>query len=66
MPNPKELHSIVNYNKSPNATDPSKKGPAIDTSFFDVTADWGWYYTSTTLGEDLGGIYICFGVCLGY
>lgn len=56
----------MDYTKSPNATDSSKRGPAIDTSKFDVTDEQGWYYTSTTLGDDGGAIYIAFGLALGY
>jgi len=58
LPNVKELQSIVDYSKSPNATDSNDLGPAIDTDFFNITAlasgttaydpDYGWFWTGTS------------------
>ncbi len=33
LPNVKELQGIVNYDRAPNSSDPSKEGPAIDPIF---------------------------------
>jgi hypothetical protein len=35
LPNVKELQSIVDYTRSPSASDAANIGPAIDTDFFD-------------------------------
>ncbi len=58
LPNIKELQSIVDYSKSPNAVDTEDLGPAIDMSFFNITAmasgtmaydpDYGYFWTSTS------------------
>ncbi len=63
LPSVKELQSIVDYTKSPTASDPDKTGPAIDTNFFVLTPvahdltttydlygndDYGYYWTSTS------------------
>lgn len=72
MPNAKELHSIVDYTKSPQTT----SSPAID-DMFDVTKitveegleDYPFYFTSTTHKNTTGGVaavYICFGEALGF
>ncbi|MEI6395355.1 MAG: DUF1566 domain-containing protein, partial [Verrucomicrobiota bacterium] len=55
LPSSKELQSLVDYTRSPGATDPANVGPAIDP-LFDCTgitneagdADYPWYWTSTT------------------
>jgi len=55
LPNAKELQSIVDYTRAPDASDPSKRGAAIDT-IFNVTSiineggevDYPYYWTSTT------------------
>ncbi|KAL3937888.1 MAG: hypothetical protein SGBAC_007086 [Bacillariaceae sp.] len=73
LPDAHELHSIVDYSRSPDATG----SPAID-SLFDSTqieneaghVDWGWYWTSTTHleGVPLGSnaVYIAFGRAMGH
>jgi len=74
LPNAKELHSILDYSRSP-ATSASA---AID-SVFEATAitnengvtDYPWYWTSTTFlntSEEPGGdaVYHCFGRGMGY
>ena len=55
LPNSKELQSIVDYTRSPGATDAAKVGPAIDP-LFDCTgitneagtADYPFYWTNTS------------------
>lgn len=58
LPNVKELQSIVDYTKSPSASDEANLGPAIDTDFFTLSVlpegttktqpDYGYYWTSTS------------------
>ena len=55
LPSSKELQSLVDYTRSPGATDPAHIGPAIDPLFkcSGITneagvADYPWYWTSTT------------------
>ncbi|MDX2345240.1 MAG: DUF1566 domain-containing protein [Acidimicrobiia bacterium] len=73
LPNIKELHSIVDYDRSPDATD----SPAIDPIFTlsPITneagePDYGFYWSSTTLisyPSNVGwATYISFGRALGY
>jgi hypothetical protein len=65
LPNAKELQSIVNYSRSPGATDSAKVGPAIDP-LFECTgitneagdADYPWYWTSTSTVPKAGGTYL--------
>lgn len=65
LPNAKELQSIVDYSRSPGATDPGKVGPAIDP-LFECTAivneagdaDYPWYWTSTSTVPGAGGTYL--------
>jgi hypothetical protein len=55
LPNVKELQSIVDY---------SRNDPAIDTSVFTQTGRNGWYWSSTTHGDNTRmASYICFGKC---
>jgi hypothetical protein len=65
LPNPKELQSIVDYTRSPGATDPAKVGPAIDPLFrcTGITneaggPDYPWYWTSTSVIPQANGSYI--------
>ncbi|MEA3352399.1 MAG: DUF1566 domain-containing protein [Campylobacterota bacterium] len=74
LPNAKELHTIVDYTKSPD-TDNS---PAIDTEFFNSSSiineegedDFGSYWSSTThktyTNQGSSAVYISFGRALGY
>jgi len=74
LPNMKELHSLVDYSKSPEST----SSPAVNSTYFNSTqvtneagqSDWGAYWTSTALLNYLGsgnkGVYITFGRGLGY
>ncbi len=58
LPNIKELQSIVDYTKSPTASDEANLGPAIDTDFFEITelpsgttnydTDYGYFWSSTS------------------
>ena len=61
LPNAKELQSIVDYTRAPDAADPSYRSAAIDP-IFDITVEESWHWTSTSHGDNLAfGIYICFG-----
>jgi hypothetical protein len=67
LPNAKELQSIVDYSRAPDAADPARRGPAIDP-VFDITETESWFWTSTTLmeGPDASqAIYIAFGQAFG-
>jgi len=63
LPNAKELHSIVDYTRAPDAADPSHRSAAVDP-IFDLTETESWFWTSTTHGDNLFGVYICFGRAL--
>jgi hypothetical protein len=62
LPNAKELHTLVDYTRAPDATDPAMQTAAIDP-VFDLTEMESWFWTSTSLGDDLfeWALYICFG-----
>ncbi len=74
LPNMKELHSILDYSRSPETS----SSPAIDTAFFNTTvvtneggqSDWAYFWSSTALLKSSGlgdkAIYITFGRGLGY
>ncbi len=67
LPNVKELQSIVDYTKAPDAADKSKRRTAIDPVFKVTTAE-SWYWTSTTHLENCTcgfAVYICFGQAFG-
>lgn len=73
LPNGKELHSIVDYNRSPDTTD----SPAIDPLFqsTEITnlaglKDWGFYWSSSPLllgSEETSraSVYVMFGRGMG-
>lgn len=68
LPDAKELQSIVDYSRAPDATDPERRGPAIDP-IFDVTNEESWFWSGTTHldGPDAGyAVYLCFGQAFGY
>jgi hypothetical protein len=68
LPNAKELQSIVDYTRAPDATDPAQVGPAIDP-IFDITSDDSFFWTSTTHVEGPAGdfaAYVAFGEAWGY
>ena len=71
LPDAKQLQSIVDYTRAPDAKDPSRKGPAIDP-VFDITEDESWFWTGTTLleappfmGIGAHAAYIAFGRAFG-
>jgi hypothetical protein len=69
LPNAKELQSIVDYTRAPDARDPSRRSPAIDP-IFTVTNKESWFWASTThleAGRIQGGsaVYIAFGRATG-
>jgi hypothetical protein len=69
LPNAKELQSIVDYTRAPDAADRSHRGPAIDP-VFGMTDKEAWFWSSTTHLEGPGGqgaaaVYIAFGRAMG-
>lgn len=63
LPNAKELQSIVDYSRAPDARLARQRGPAIDPIFTVHTAE-SWAWTSTTHldhGMATQGVYIAFG-----
>ncbi len=71
LPNAKELQSIVDYSRAPDAQDPSQRSAAIDP-VFDLTEIESWYWTGTTLlesssqiGAGSQAVYIAFGQAFG-
>ncbi|MFC1765503.1 DUF1566 domain-containing protein [Planctomycetota bacterium] len=77
LPNIKELQSIVDYTKSPSASDSTDLGPAIDTNFFNITEmtegttayspdyDYVWSSTSAYFGGDSREYYYAWYVAFG-
>jgi hypothetical protein len=75
LPNAKELQSIIDYTRAPDAGDPALVGPAID-SLFEIAnigseqdPEYGYYWTGTTHldGPDESyAVYLCFGRGLGW
>lgn len=69
LPNAKELQSIVDYNRAPDAPGRAQQGPAIDP-VFDITDPASYFWSSTTHLEGPGGggraaAYIAFGCAMG-
>lgn len=72
LPTAKELHSIVDYSRSPDTT----QSPALDPIFTTTTitneagqVDWPYFWSSTTHLNQAGSLdamYIAFGRSLGY
>ncbi len=60
LPNVKELQSIVDYDRAPDALDRSKKGPAINP-IFGLTTPESWFWSGTTHIENQFAYYVCFG-----
>lgn len=60
LPNVKELQTIVDYGRAPDATDPKKRGPAID-GVFGLTTGESWFWSNTTHIENAGAYYVCVG-----
>ena len=77
LPNVKELQSIVDYTRSPSASDAANVGPAIDKNFFEITelasgttnytTDYGYFWTSTSayFGTDSPEYYYAWYVAFG-
>lgn len=70
LPNAKELQSIVDYSRAPDAGDASRRGPAIDP-VFRLTEPESYFWTGTTHQESPHGrgsqaVYVCFGRALGH
>ena len=70
LPNAKELQSIVDYDRAPEAQDPAQRGPAIDP-IFELTDPKSYGWTSTTHLDGppdrvgCNAVYVCFGQSLG-
>lgn len=66
LPNAKELHSIVDYSRSPQAGNPAKRGAALNGVFNANNPD-AWHWSSTTLLEGWGeqAVYFAFGPATG-
>ncbi|MCP4214004.1 MAG: DUF1566 domain-containing protein [bacterium] len=60
LPNVKELQSIVDYSRAPDARDKKSRAAAIDP-VFRLTEMESWHWSSTTHIETRGGYYVCFG-----
>ena len=73
LPNIKELHSIVNYSRSPDTTNSAAIDALFTTSSFlneESITDFAYYWASTTHvdndGDGTNATYISFGRALGY
>ncbi|MHC4135687.1 MAG: Lcl C-terminal domain-containing protein, partial [Planctomycetota bacterium] len=60
LPDVKELQSIVDYTRAPDADDPKRRAAAIDPRF-DLTETESWFWSSTTHIENRFAYYVCFG-----
>jgi hypothetical protein len=72
IPNAKELHSIVDYTRSPQATNSAAIDPIFNISQITVEGgleDYPFFWSSTThlsLRSAEWAVYICFGEALGF
>jgi len=72
LPNAKELHSIVDYTRSPDTTASAAINPIFNCTAITNEAsqpDFPWYWTGTTLLTSptaAEGVYVCFGRAMGY
>lgn len=73
LPDAKELHSIVDYTRSPDTTRSAAIDPLFNASALineGGATDWGYYWSSTTHATNEGNgssaVYIAFGRGLGY
>lgn len=72
LPNAKELHTIVDYSRSPDTTASAAISPVFNCTVITNEAgqrDYPWYWSGTTLqtsptSEE--GVYICFGRAMAY
>jgi len=60
LPNVKELQSIVDYTKAPDARNTSSKRAAINP-IFKLTKTESWFWSGTTHIENGFAYYVCFG-----
>jgi hypothetical protein len=68
LPNAKELHTILDYARAPDASDPGMRSAAIDP-VFDITSDDSYFWTSTTHLDGplpMWAVYIAFGLAWGW
>lgn len=75
LPNAKELQSIVDYERAPQAADSNRQGPAIDPAF-SITVlpdgDYPFFWTSTTHldgpadRQGHAAVYVAFGRATGW
>jgi hypothetical protein len=71
LPNAKELQSIVEYNRAPDAADETSRGPAL-APIFQTSDPESYFWTGTTHLEGRPGtaggqaVYICFGKGMGH
>ena len=72
LPNAKELQSIVDYTRSPNATNSAAISSLFDVPTITIESgemDYPFYWTSTTHWDGPNAskaVYVCFGEALGY
>ena len=74
LPNAKELQSIVDYTRAPDAQNPAQAGPAIDPVFQTTNIgtpqdpDYPYFWSGTTHldGPHNWGVYVAFGEAWGY
>ncbi len=73
LPNAKEMQSIVDYSRAPDATSSAAGDPVFNITQItneDGDADYPWFWTGTTHvradGNGSSGVYICFGRAMGY
>lgn len=77
MPNTKELQSLVDYTRAPDAADAGHRGPALDPVFACTAItneggalDYPYFWTGTNFKDGtpdgVTAAYICFGRALGY
>jgi lysozyme family protein len=67
LPNAKELQSLVDYGRAPDATDRSKQAPALNP-VFKMGDPEAWYWSGTTHLENRScgfAVYVCFGKAMG-
>ncbi len=67
LPNAKELQSIVDYTRAPDAAQAAQQSAAIDP-IFDITNEDSYFWSSTTHmdGPNYWGAYLAFGQAWGY
>jgi hypothetical protein len=73
LPNAKEMQSILDYSRGPDATGSAAIDPVFNITQItneDGEVDYPWFWTSTTHvrfdGSGFSGVYICFGRAMGY